>query len=191
MQGVQIFLLTLHINIYSYMNTSNVLAVSSRSCSFKQEEIDAGKVQLLLQSALQTVYGQADNTCELYVTDNPSMLERLADTVPHGRGRCIKQAPLVIVIVADAAKDAYYDRRCADMEHALCAQAVALGLAACPVAVRGEYLDDGVESSYAVQGIFDYPESLKAYSIVAAGYAEKESLPYGEEDLDWDKIHII
>ena len=68
-------------------------------------EIPADYVEQVLTAALYAIKGKPGCTCELYVTDKRLDMERLADACEQGRGESIKEAPLLIAVVADAVRD--------------------------------------------------------------------------------------
>ena len=172
------------------MNLSNIIAVAQGRCIYNKVEIPADYVEQVLTAALYAIKGKPGCTCELYVTDKRLDMERLADACEHGRGESIKEAPLLIAVVADAVRDTDLEEHSASVVSTICSQAAALGLAACPVMIRGHYLTDGEKCEDAVRGILDIQEGEAVYAVIGLGYADTSVDACSDEDLEWDRIHI-
>ena len=172
------------------MDLSNIIAVAQGRCIYNKVEIPADYVEPVLTAALYAIKGKPGCTCELYVTDKRLEMERLADACEQGRGESIKEAPLLIAVVADAVRDTDLEEHSASVVSTICSQAAALGLAACQVMIRGHYLTDGEKCEDAVRGILDIQEEETVYAVIGLGYAETSVDACSDEDLEWDRIHI-
>jgi hypothetical protein len=58
------------------------------------------------------------------------------------------------------------------------------------VQVRKRFDADGVSADENVKRLLSIPENYAVLSIVAVGYKARESKPFDEERMQWEKVHI-
>ncbi len=166
-----------------------MLNPKSTQIVFSDKEIPAEYVQTLLQAALGTMHKGTGNTCELYVTDNRQLMDRLADARESG-AEAIKSAPLAVAVVADRLYDGSWVENCQNAVWAMRIAASELKLASVAIQIRGYSLTDGTLSDDVVRGVLDIPDGKTVCVLFAVGYAEINDKA-GDEDLEWERIHIV
>lgn len=157
---------------------------------FRQQELNEDDVQSLLQAALLSMESVRENTCELYVTDDKVLQEKLVDVRDFGADS-IRQAPLSIAIVADRLYDGAWVENCSSALWAINLKAAELGLLCKAVQIRGYSLSDGTMSDDAVRGILGIPEGKTVYALVGVGYASSQPEIGNVDDLCWEKVHLV
>lgn len=172
------------------MEIKEILHPLSASFSFDAREIPADDVQRLLQSALLTVMGNAANTCELYVTDDATLISRLADAREYGT-EALQTAPLVVAVVADRLYDGAWVENCSAAEWAMRMEAASKGLTTVVVQIRGYSLSDGTLSDEVVRGILGVPDDKTVFALLAVGYAGEYDVCDDGNELEWERIHIV
>ncbi len=172
------------------MEIKEILHPLSASFSFDAREIPADDVQRLLQSALLTVMGNAANTCELYVTDDATLISRLADAREYGT-EALQTAPLVVAVVADRLYDGAWVENCSAAEWAMRMEAASMGLTTVAVQIRGYSLSDGTLSDEVVRGILGVPDDKTVFALLAVGYAGECDACDDDNELEWERIHIV
>lgn len=172
------------------MKKCNILSPYTGALSFKSQELDAEDVQSLLQAALATTEQVDGNTCEIYVTDNRELLERLADAREHG-AESLRQAPMALAIVADRLYDGAWVENCSTALWAMHVRATELGLACQAIQIRGYSLTDGVMSDDVVRGILGIPDGKTVYALLAVGYASRHDCGSEECEVDWGRVHLV
>lgn len=170
------------------METENIYSPLNSAKSFRNGEIPPESVQQILRGALLTVYGSANNTVELYVTDEKPLLERLSDV--RDGAEILKYSSMAVAVAADRLYDGSWIENSMTSVWAICSKAAELGVAYVPLQIRGYSLSDGMLSDEIVRGIMGIPESKTVCSIVALGYSEFESYKVEDDDLDWERVHI-
>jgi hypothetical protein len=58
------------------------------------------------------------------------------------------------------------------------------------VQVRKRFDADGVSADENVKRLLAIPENYAVLSIVAVGYKERESKPFDEDKMQWEKVHV-
>lgn len=172
------------------MEIKNIFLPQDGGIRFADREIKADDVQSLLQAALLTIGSGGKNTCELYVTDEEALKIRLADVRDEG-AECVASAPIVIAVTADRLYDGAWMENCSAAAWAIRMEAERLGLVSRCIQIRGYSLSDGTLSDEAVRGILGIPEGKTVCMLLAVGYADTETRIPSDEELDWERIHII
>ncbi len=170
------------------METEDIFCPLNTAKSFTEGEIPPETVQQILRGALLSAYGSAENTMELYVTDEEPLLERLSD-VREG-AEILKNCSLAIVVVADRLYDGSWIEHGLASVWAICSKAAEMGVAYVPLQIRGYSLSDGTLSDEIVRGIMEIPESKTVCSIVALGHSAVGNSRVEDENLDWERVHI-
>ncbi|MBW2367707.1 MAG: nitroreductase family protein, partial [Deltaproteobacteria bacterium] len=70
---------------------------------FEEKPVENEKVEQLLEAGLRSPSGKGSNPWEFIVVDDPSLLEKLSRSKPHGAA-FLKGAPLAIVVCGDPEK---------------------------------------------------------------------------------------
>jgi nitroreductase len=64
------------------------------------------------------------------------------------------------------------------------------GLGSCWVQIRLRKDAEGVSAEENVRSLLGLPMNYAVLSIVAIGHKERESKPFDEEKMQWEKLHI-
>ena len=167
---------------------SDVLSKELSSQCFTGGDIPAEDVQLVLRAALLSM--QKGNTVHLYVTDTNTLLERLSDARSEG-AECLLTASLAVVVAADRLYDGAWVENSCRVAWAMCRQAAECGLSYRQIQIRGYQLADGTMSDDVVKGTLGIPEEQAVCTVVAIGYSAEERHAATDEELEWQRIHII
>lgn len=65
-----------------------------------------------------------------------------------------------------------------------------LGLGSCWVQIRRRSDAEGTPAEENVKSILAIPDNYAVLSIVAIGHKARESKPFDEDKMQWEKIHI-
>ncbi len=156
---------------------------------FLKKELEPEAVGLLLRAGLLFATEDAQDSLELYVTDNGHAIERLADA-REDKARAILGAPLVVAVTADRLYDGAWIENSSRSVWMMCAQAASMKISYSVVQIRGYALGDGTLADDVVCGILDIPENKTIYALVAFGYAAEHGVVADAESLGWERIHI-
>ena len=156
---------------------------------FLKKELEPEAVGLLLRAGLLFATEEAQDSLELYVTDNGHAIERLAEAREDKAG-AILGAPLIVAVTADRLYDGAWIENSSRAVWMMCAQAASMKISYCVVQIRGCALGDGTLADEVVRGILGIPERKTVYALVAFGYAANYGDVAGDENLGWDIIHI-
>ncbi len=157
--------------------------------SFLKKEFEPEALGLLLRAGLLFASEDAEDSLELYVTDDAHAIERLAEA-REDRAGTILEAPFVVAVTADRLYDGAWVENCSRSVWMMCAQAASMKIAYCIVQIRGYALSDGTLADEVVRGILGIPDSKTVYALIAFGYAADYGSVAEEENLGWERIHI-
>ena len=80
---------------------------------YEQRPVEDEKLKILLEAVLRSPSSMGNNPWEFIVVTDPSVIEDLSRSKPHG-ATFLKNAPLCIVVCADPRQEHGLDRRCID-----------------------------------------------------------------------------
>jgi nitroreductase len=155
---------------------------------FLDRPIEAEKIDLLLEAALRAPSSRGINPWEFVVVNDKALLARLAQSKQHGSA-FLKNAPLGIVICADAEKCDVWVEDASIASIFIHLAAESLGLGSCWIQIR-ERMHDGKRSAqeYIVETLH-LPPRLQVESIIAIGYPDEKLPPHKKEELLFEKVH--
>jgi len=156
---------------------------------FLKKEVEAEKVDLLIEAALRAPSSRGLNPWEFIVVTERDLLERLSRAKKHGSS-FLKGAPLGVVVCADPEKcDVWIeDASIASIFIQLAAES--LGLGSCWIQIRKRMHDEGNTAEENVSGVLKLPGNLRVESIIAIGYPDEEKPPHSREELQYEKVHL-
>lgn len=170
------------------MQISDIIERYRLKGEFQKKELSGDDIQEVVRAALLAMQDEG-NSAELYLADEPQLLQRLADSREHG-AESIAHCAIAFAITADRLYDGAWVEHCSSAAWMICMQAAELGISYSNIQIRGYSLSDGTMADDVVRGILDIPEGQTVYSIVALGYAKDEQEPPTDDSLKWEKIHI-
>ena len=156
---------------------------------FQNKQVEAEKVDLLIEAALRAPSSRSFQPCEFIVVSDKDLLDKLSRSKPHG-STFLKNAPLGIVICADPKKcDVWVeDSSIASIFIHLAAES--LGLGSCWIQIRERMHDGGKTAQDYISEILAIPDGLMVESMVAVGYPDEKKPPVAKEALQYNKIFL-
>jgi len=155
---------------------------------YKSAKLDVDTVQRLLKAALLSPSSRGLRPWQFVVVDDNEILTQLA-SVKKGAG-FLKGAALGIVILADPAISDVWVEDASIAATILHLTSESLGLGSCWIQVRERQFSETETCEQYVRRILGIPETLKVASIISIGYPDESKLPYTDENLSFDKVHL-
>ena len=156
---------------------------------FLDQKIEEEKIKKLLTAALLAPSSRGLRPWEFIVVDDPSLLEKLATSKPHG-ALLLNHASLAIIIAGDKTKSDVWVEDCSIASVFIQLEAEALGLGSCWVQINRRYYNDDITANEYIHEQFNIPERLEVLSVVGVGYKAVEPPPLTDLDIDWDKVSV-
>ena len=142
---------------------------------FTEEPVSQEDVCTLMKAALMSPSGHRINPWEFILVEDKEVLAALSVSKEHGAG-LLAGAAMAVVVVADTTKtDVWIED---------------LGLGSCWVQIRRRSDASGVPAEENVKSILAIPENYAVLSIVGVGHKARETKPFDEDKMQWEKIHI-
>jgi len=155
---------------------------------FQDKEVEAEKIDTLIEAALRSPSGGAKKPWEFVVVTEKGILEKLSMAKEQGSA-LIKGASLGIVVCADPAKQDIWVEDAAIASTIIHLTAADLGLGSCWIQIRErKHKGDTPAESYIIE-LLSLPKNLKVLSMVAIGYPAEEKPGHEKEKLPYDKVH--
>ena len=155
---------------------------------FQDKEVEAEKIDTLIEAALRSPSGGAKKPWEFVVVTEKGILEKLSMAKDKGSA-LIKGASLGIVVCADPAKQDIWVEDAAIASTIIHLTAADLGLGSCWIQIRErKHKGDTPAESYIIE-LLGLPKNLKVLSMVAIGYPAEEKPGHEKETLTYDKVH--
>lgn len=156
----------------------------------KYEEKPVGDevLKTLLGAALLAPSSRGLRSWEFVVVTDPDLKNKLSKA-KIGGGGFLKDAPVVVVVVADSAISDVWVEDCSIAAYTIQLCARDQGLGSCWAQIRLRKDGDGVDAEENVRQILQIPAKYSVDSIIAIGYPAEEKDPYTQADMDWTKIH--
>ena len=160
-----------------------------RSCRrFTGEPVNKESIEHILKAALMSPSGHRYNPWEFYVVQDKETLKALSVSKAAGAA-LIEGAAAAIVVVADTTKTDVWVEDCSIATIIMQLAAEELGLGSCWVQIRLRKDENGNDANDNVKRILNLPEQHSVLSILALGHKEKESKPFDEEKMLWERVH--
>ena len=156
---------------------------------FTGEPVDKDMVCDLMKAALMSPSGHRINPWEFVLVEDKEMLKALSVSKEHGAG-LLEGAAMAIVVIGDTAKTDVWIEDCSIATIILQLAAEDMGLGSCWVQIRRRTDAEGNVSEDNVRKLLGIPENYAVLSIVAIGHKARETKPFDEENMQWDKVHI-
>lgn len=156
---------------------------------FLNQKIEEEKIKKLLIAAQLAPSSRGIRPWEFIVVDDPSLLEKLATSKPHG-SLLLNHASLAIIIAGDKTKSDVWIEDCSIASVFIQLEAEALGLGSCWVQINHRYYNDDITANEFIHEQFGIPDRLEVLSVVGIGYKASEPIPLSDLDVDWDKVSL-
>ena len=156
---------------------------------FTGEPVDKDMVCDLMKAALMSPSGHRINPWEFVLVEDKEMLKVLSVSKEHGAG-LLEGAAMAVVVIGDTAKTDVWIEDCSIATIILQLAAEDMGLGSCWVQIRRRTDAEGNVSEDNVRKLLGIPENYAVLSIVAVGHKARETKPFDEENMQWDKVHI-
>ena len=155
---------------------------------FLQKPIEAEKINLLIEAALQPPSSRGFNPWEFVVVTERDLLEKLSNAKTHG-SQFLKNAPLGIVVCADPGKCDVWVEDCSIASTFIFLAAESIGLRSCWIQIRERMHNESLPSEAYVMDVLGITPNLKVESIIAIGYPDETKPFHKKEDLQYEKVH--
>ena len=156
---------------------------------FTGEPVDKDMVCDLMRAALMSPSGHRYNPWEFILVDDKEVLKALSVSKEHGAG-LLEGAAMAVVVIADTNKTDVWVEDCSIATIIIQLAAEDMGLGSCWVQIRKRFDSEGNLAEDNVRQLLGIPSEYAVLSIVAIGHKAKETNPFDEDKMQWEKIHI-
>jgi nitroreductase len=156
---------------------------------FKETQISPELVELLMKAVLMAPSSKRSNPWQFVLVDDPLKLKELSGCKKSG-SQLLANASLAVVVLADPEKSDVWIEDASIASIIIQLEAEDLGLGSCWVQIRKRQNENGIDSEACVRAILNIPDSLAVLSIIALGVKGESRKPFGEDKLQWEKIHL-
>lgn len=155
---------------------------------FEDKPVSREHLDLLMEAALRSPSSKGINPWEFIVVEDKDQIKRLAASKPHGAA-FLKNAPLAIVVCADASKTDVWVEDASIASIILHLAATDLGLGSCWVQIRLREHDADRSSQQYLAEALDLPENIMVEAIIGIGYPLEDKPGHDAQSLLTDRIH--
>ena len=156
---------------------------------FLVKKVEEEKIKKLLTAALLAPSSRGSRPWEFIIVDDPTLLEILSKSKPHGAS-LLKHSSVAIIVAGDKTKSDVWIEDCSIASIFIQLEAEALGLGSCWVQINRRYFDDEITSNEYIHEHFNIPDRLEVLSVVGIGYKAVERPPLSDCDILWHKVSI-
>ena len=166
------------------------LLKNRRSCRrFTNEPLDKNVVADIIRAALMSPSGHRINPWEFILVEDRDMLKALSVSKAAG-AQLIEGAAMAVVVAADTTKTDVWIEDCSIATILMQLAAEEQGLGSCWVQIRLRSDAEGNAADENVKALLGLPPHYAVLSILGVGHKERESKPFDEEKMQWEKVHI-
>lgn len=156
---------------------------------FTEDPVSQEDVCTLMKAALMSPSGHRINPWEFILVEDKEVLAALSVSKEHGAG-LLAGAAMAVAVIADTTKTDVWIEDCSIATIMIQLAAEELGLGSCWVQIRRRSDASGVPADENVKSILAIPENYAVLSIVGIGHKARETKPFDEDKMQWEKIHI-
>lgn len=161
-----------------------------RSCRrFTGESVAQEAVVNILKAALMAPSGHRINPWEFVLVEDKNMLKALSTSKAAG-AQLIEGAAMAVVVIADVEKSDVWVEDCSIATILMQLAAEDMGLGSCWVQIRLRQDAEGNRAADNVKALLGLPDNYDVLSILAVGHRERDSKPFDEDKMQWEKVHI-
>lgn len=153
------------------------------------QKVEPEKILQITKAALMSPASKRSNPWEFIVVQDREMLQKLADSRPHG-SQLLAESPLGIVVVADTEKSDVWVEDASIAAIIMQLQAQDLGLGSCWVQVFKRDKDNQTTTEEYIKKLLNIPSKYAVLNIVSIGYPNEIRKPYDEDTLPIEKIRF-
>lgn len=173
-----------------YMDNFLELLRNRRSCRrFTDEPVAQDAVATIMKAALMAPSGHRINPWEFILVEDKETLKALSVSKAAGAA-LVEGAAMAVVVIADTTKSDVWVEDCSIASILMQLAAEELGLGSCWVQIRLRKDADGNAAEDNVRRLLGVPTQYSVLSIVAIGHKARDSKPFDEENMQWEKVHI-
>lgn len=166
------------------------LLKNRRSCRrFTDEPVDKEAVADIMRAALMSPSGHRINPWEFILVEDKDVLKALSVSKAAG-AQLLEGAPMAIVVVADTTKSDVWIEDCSIATILMQLAAEEQGLGSCWVQIRLRIDAEGNPADENVKSLLGLPQHYAVLSILAVGHKERESRPFDEDKMQWEKVYV-
>ena len=155
---------------------------------YTDQVIEPEKIELLKEAILRCPTSKNSNACEFIFVDEPELLQKLAESKPHGAAPLLT-AKLAILVLASEKETVAWIEDSAIASFTTHITAHSLGLGSCWIQIRGREYSENKDSETFVRETLNIPEGFRVLSVVAIGYPHRTHEGKSFSDLTFSKIH--
>jgi len=156
---------------------------------YKDKGVEAETIDLLVEALLRAPTSMGKNSWDFVVVTDPSLLEKLSRSKPHG-ATFLKNAPLGIVVCADPQISDVWIENSSIASIYIHLTATSLNLGSCWIQIRERPHDDTRSAEAYVADVLDLPAHLRVLSIIAIGYPDESKAPHPRDALAYDRVSL-
>jgi nitroreductase len=156
---------------------------------FQPHSVERDKIETLVEAAVRTPTSRGRNPWEFIVVNDQKLLQKLGIAKENGSA-FLTNAPLAIVVAADADKSDVWTEDCAIAAIVIQLTAEELGLGSCWVQVRLRPHDATSSAESYVKDLLGLPDNHVVECIVGIGYPAEEKAGHPPENLPFGHVHL-
>lgn len=166
------------------------LLKNRRSCRrFTGEPVEQEAVANIMRAALMAPSGHRVNPWEFVLVEDRETLRALSVCKAAG-AQLLEGAAMAVVVVADTTKTDVWIEDCSIATILMQLAAEDMGLGSCWVQMRLRKDADGNSAEKNVKALLALPSEYAVLSVLAVGHKERDSKPFDEDKMQWEKIHV-
>lgn len=154
---------------------------------FTAEKVSPEHLDAIIEAALRAPSSRGINPWEFIIVDDADLLQQLSVAKQHG-AEFLKNAPLGIVICADATKSDVCIEDCSIAAIIIQLTALSLGLGSCWAQIRCRFRGDQENSESYIRKLLGLPEHFLVEAVIGIGHPDEQKPPVKAEALQKKKI---
>lgn len=156
---------------------------------YKQEPVEAEKLEKIMQAALLSPSSRGKNPWEFVVVQNPETLNELGKC-RHPKQAFLPETPAAIVVLGDTSITDVWVEDCSITMTIMQLEAELLGLGSCWIQIRNRMAQGETQTSNnLVKELLHIPAQYDVLAILALGVPGEEKPGKTLEELQYGKVH--
>lgn len=171
------------------MNSFFELLRTRRSIrKYLPKPVEQEKIDLITNAALMSPASKHSNPWEFIVVQDKNLLQKLAESKPHG-SQMLANAPLGIVVIADTTKSDIWIEDASIASIIIQMQAHSLGLGSCWIQAYNRQKNENTSTEAYIRKLLNIPSNYAVLNIICIGYSDEEKNSFEISKLSREKIH--
>ncbi len=154
---------------------------------FTDQPVEQDKLDILIEGMLRSPSSKGINPWEFIVISEPKIMAQLANSKPHGAA-FLKNAPLAIVVCADASKTDVWVEDASIASIILHLLATDLRLGSCWVQIRLRDHDEQLSSQNYLRDLLHLKDNIMVEAIIGIGYMADAPPGHPQSSLLYDRV---